>query len=188
MASFADRKAAAGEDHPIQHVCFKFPLPHFHLSCTCSHLYTLASKQLPAPSLKHHQVSQSQTAVDCDLPVRVRITTFVCASINSVPVGNLALTGNSHLRFFSSWIVPRSIARPQITKCGPVSLQAEGSGVFQPLPWQIQQVRTRKRGTEYQPKNIKRKRTHGWIKRLSSQGGIEVLLRRMLKGRKSLSH
>ncbi|KAG7266818.1 LOW QUALITY PROTEIN: hypothetical protein CRUP_008651 [Coryphaenoides rupestris] len=66
--------------------------------------------------------------------------------------------------------------------------QAEGSGVFPQLPWQYQQVRTKKRGMEYQPKNIKRKRTHGWIKRVSSKGGIEVLLRRMLKGRKSLCH
>ncbi|KAL7842555.1 hypothetical protein SRHO_G00242440 [Serrasalmus rhombeus] len=58
-----------------------------------------------------------------------------------------------------------------------------------PLPsWQYQQVRTGKRGTEYQPKNIKRKRTHGWIKRISTQSGIEVILRRMLKGRRSLTH
>lgn len=107
---------------------------------------------------------------------------------HSIPVGNSVQAGTSHLRYFSSWIVPRSAARPQISRCGPISLQAEGSGVFQQPQWQYQQVRTRKRGTEYQPKNIKRKRTHGWIKRLSSQGGIEVLLRRMLKGRKSLSH
>ncbi|KAM3604393.1 uncharacterized protein V6R79_010489 [Siganus canaliculatus] len=106
----------------------------------------------------------------------------------SIPTRNLALTGTSHLRLFSSWNAPRSEIAPQISRCGPLSSQAEGSGVFKQLPWQYQQVRTRKRGTEYQPKNIKRKRTHGWIKRLSSQGGIEVLLRRMLKGRKSLSH
>ncbi|KPP66211.1 39S ribosomal protein L34, mitochondrial-like [Scleropages formosus] len=65
---------------------------------------------------------------------------------------------------------------------------AELRPVFQPLPWSHQQARTVKRGTEYQPKNLKRKRTHGWIKRISSRGGIEVILRRMLKGRKSLSH
>lgn len=111
---------------------------------------------------------------------------FNQCSFNSLSVGNL--TGTSHLRLFSNWIVPKSAAQPLISKCGPLSSQAEGSGVFQQLPWQYQQVRTRKRGTEYQPKNIKRKRTHGWIKRLSSKGGIEVLLRRMLKGRKSLSH
>lgn len=107
---------------------------------------------------------------------------------HSIPLGNSVQAGTSHLRSFSNWIVPRSAAGPQISRCGPISLQAEGSGVFQQPQWQYQQVRTRKRGTEYQPKNIKRKRTHGWIKRLSSQGGIEVLLRRMLKGRKSLSH
>lgn len=106
-------------------------------------------------------------------------------SLNSTSAGTL--TGTSHLRLFSSWILPRFSA-PLISRCGLVSSQAEGSGVFQQPSWQYQQVRTRKRGTEYQPKNIKRKRTHGWIKRLSSKGGIEVLLRRMLKGRKSLSH
>uniref|UniRef100_A0A663N614 Large ribosomal subunit protein bL34m n=1 Tax=Athene cunicularia TaxID=194338 RepID=A0A663N614_ATHCN len=50
------------------------------------------------------------------------------------------------------------------------------------------QIRTKARGNEYQPNNRKRKRTHGWIKRISTPAGIEVILRRMLKGRKSLSH
>ncbi|XP_068517697.1 large ribosomal subunit protein bL34m [Anas acuta] len=54
--------------------------------------------------------------------------------------------------------------------------------------WSLQQVRLKARGNEYQPNNRKRKRTHGWIKRISTPGGIEVILRRMLKGRKSLSH
>ncbi|CAI5641623.1 large ribosomal subunit protein bL34m [Oreochromis niloticus] len=107
--------------------------------------------------------------------------------VRSIPTGHL--TGASYLRSFSSWIGPGAAARPQVFKASDtISSQAEGSGVFQQVPWQYQQVRTRKRGTEYQPKNIKRKRTHGWIKRISSQGGIEVILRRMLKGRKSLSH
>ncbi|XP_067824839.1 39S ribosomal protein L34, mitochondrial [Heptranchias perlo] len=56
------------------------------------------------------------------------------------------------------------------------------------FPWNQQQVRTKKRGTEYQPKTIKRIRTHGWQKRISTRGGIEVILRRMLKGRTSLTH
>ncbi|XP_078412481.1 large ribosomal subunit protein bL34m [Cetorhinus maximus] len=56
------------------------------------------------------------------------------------------------------------------------------------FPWSQGQVRTKKRGTEYQPKTIKRIRTHGWQKRISTRGGIEVILRRMLKGRKSLTH
>ncbi|XP_009699320.1 PREDICTED: 39S ribosomal protein L34, mitochondrial, partial [Cariama cristata] len=54
--------------------------------------------------------------------------------------------------------------------------------------WNHQQIRTKARGNEYQPNNRKRKRTHGWIKRISTPAGIEVILRRMLKGRKSLSH
>ncbi|XP_048144273.1 39S ribosomal protein L34, mitochondrial [Corvus hawaiiensis] len=58
-----------------------------------------------------------------------------------------------------------------------------------PVPaWNFQQIRGKSRGNEYQPNNWKRKRTHGWIKRISSASGIAVILRRMLKGRKSLSH
>ncbi|XP_039878056.1 39S ribosomal protein L34, mitochondrial [Simochromis diagramma] len=107
--------------------------------------------------------------------------------VRSIPTADL--TGTSYFRWFSSWIGPGAAARTQVFKASDtISSQAEGSGVFQQVPWQYQQVRTRKRGTEYQPKNIKRKRTHGWIKRISSQGGIEVILRRMLKGRKSLTH
>uniref|UniRef100_UPI00398E5B38 large ribosomal subunit protein bL34m n=1 Tax=Pristiophorus japonicus TaxID=55135 RepID=UPI00398E5B38 len=65
-----------------------------------------------------------------------------------------------------------------------------GTGVLaaQIFPWCQQPVRTKTRGTEYQPKTIKRIRTHGWKKRISTRGGIEVILRRMLKGRKSLTH
>uniref|UniRef100_A0A2K6UFF7 Large ribosomal subunit protein bL34m n=3 Tax=Euarchontoglires TaxID=314146 RepID=A0A2K6UFF7_SAIBB len=51
-----------------------------------------------------------------------------------------------------------------------------------------QQARGKARGNEYQPSNIKRKHKHGWIRRLSTPAGVQVILRRMLKGRKSLSH
>uniref|UniRef100_A0A8C3UFT0 Large ribosomal subunit protein bL34m n=1 Tax=Catharus ustulatus TaxID=91951 RepID=A0A8C3UFT0_CATUS len=58
-----------------------------------------------------------------------------------------------------------------------------------PVPaWSFQQIRGKSRGNEYQPNNWKRKKTHGWIKRIRTPGGIAVILRRMLKGRKSLSH
>ncbi|KAJ7308375.1 hypothetical protein JRQ81_008915 [Phrynocephalus forsythii] len=56
------------------------------------------------------------------------------------------------------------------------------------VPWSHQPARGKARGNEYQPSNIKRKHKHGWIKRIRSASGIEVILRRILKGRKSLSH
>ncbi|KAI5185674.1 39S ribosomal protein L34, mitochondrial [Manis pentadactyla] len=50
------------------------------------------------------------------------------------------------------------------------------------------QTRGKARGNEYQPSNIKRKHKHGWVRRLSTPAGVQVILRRMYKGRKSLSH
>ncbi|XP_033926756.1 large ribosomal subunit protein bL34m [Melopsittacus undulatus] len=77
---------------------------------------------------------------------------------------------------------------------GALELPLRGHLPFKPVgispvcPWTHQQIRTKARGNEYQPNNRKRKRTHGWIKRISTPAGIEVILRRMLKGRKSLTH
>uniref|UniRef100_UPI00358F3E36 large ribosomal subunit protein bL34m n=1 Tax=Myxine glutinosa TaxID=7769 RepID=UPI00358F3E36 len=62
------------------------------------------------------------------------------------------------------------------------------SPAFGSRAWLTVSLRGRTRGNEYQPKHIKRKHTHGWMKRISSRNGIETILRRMLKGRKSLSH
>ncbi|XP_075707356.1 large ribosomal subunit protein bL34m [Rhinoderma darwinii] len=82
-------------------------------------------------------------------------------------------TLSSLFRSFNQTEIPSS-------RCGILS---------QTLPsnWSFLPVRTKKRGMEYQPKFLKRQRTHGWIKRISTRGGIEVILRRMLKGRKSLT-
>ncbi|KAM9369241.1 large ribosomal subunit protein bL34m [Phaethornis superciliosus] len=63
-----------------------------------------------------------------------------------------------------------------------------GPGSVPGSPWGLPQLRNRSRGNEYQPNNRKRKRTHGWIRRISTPGGVAVILRRMLKGRKSLTH
>ncbi|KAJ3014636.1 hypothetical protein HKX48_005035 [Thoreauomyces humboldtii] len=43
-------------------------------------------------------------------------------------------------------------------------------------------------GNEYRPSNLKRKRRHGFLKRLRTLNGRKMLKRRMLKGRKWLSH
>ncbi|MBN3280045.1 DDA1 protein, partial [Polyodon spathula] len=84
-----------------------------------------------------------------------------------------------------SWILSQAVAERPSVPCHGLVGHREGAGVLQrlggtALPWSHQQVRTRKRGTEYQPSNIKRKRTHGWIKRISTQGGIEVPLEGVL--------
>ncbi|XP_060038401.1 large ribosomal subunit protein bL34m [Erinaceus europaeus] len=74
---------------------------------------------------------------------------------------------------------------------GPRSGSAALLGGRCPQPWGgpgVQPSRGRTRGTEYQPSNIKRKHKHGWTRRLSSPAGVQVVLRRMCKGRKSLSH
>ncbi|KAI8894559.1 ribosomal protein L34 [Globomyces pollinis-pini] len=49
-------------------------------------------------------------------------------------------------------------------------------------------IRTVTYGREYQPNTLKRKRSYGFLARLKSYNGRRILKRRMLKGRKFLTH
>ncbi|KAL0966674.1 hypothetical protein UPYG_G00298240 [Umbra pygmaea] len=111
----------------------------------------------------------------------------VINSISRIAAPQLPGSSGPQSRTLSGWVLSQTSVQTQTFLSGPLTSHAEGAKGFQQL-WYFQQIRTNKRGAEYRPKNIKRKRTHGWIKRISTRGGIEVILRRMLKGRKSLSH
>ncbi|KAG0707303.1 ribosomal protein L34-domain-containing protein [Suillus ampliporus] len=50
------------------------------------------------------------------------------------------------------------------------------------------QRRFASRGTEYQPSQRKRKRKHGFLARKKTATGRKTLARRLLKGRRFLSH
>ncbi|KAK1924499.1 ribosomal protein L34-domain-containing protein [Papiliotrema laurentii] len=56
------------------------------------------------------------------------------------------------------------------------------------LSFQPMQVRYRTMGAFYQPSQRKRKRKHGFLSRVRTHNGRKMLQRRMLKGRRFLSH
>ena len=55
-------------------------------------------------------------------------------------------------------------------------------------PSALLQVRFATYGQEYQPSTLRRKRRYGFLKRLRTIGGRKILQRRMMKGRKYLTH
>ncbi|KAI8483590.1 39S ribosomal protein L34, mitochondrial [Branchiostoma belcheri] len=62
------------------------------------------------------------------------------------------------------------------------------SGLSRALPRFTQPSCSATMGRNYQPSNTRRWNVHSYETRLKTRGGIEVLLRRMLKGRHNLAH
>ncbi|KAF8647155.1 hypothetical protein AX16_006986 [Volvariella volvacea WC 439] len=83
-----------------------------------------------------------------------------------------------------SWLLPN---RSSILSCTPAQAHETTAHTSQVLG-SLLQMRNAQRGTEYQPSQRKRKRKHGFLARKRSIGGRKVLIRRMTKGRKYLSH
>ncbi|CAG2106823.1 unnamed protein product [Medioppia subpectinata] len=55
-------------------------------------------------------------------------------------------------------------------------------------PIQVMSCRHNVRWHFEKPNEVKRIRTHGWLKRISTPKGRQIIMRRILKGKQVLSH
>ncbi|XP_047506112.1 39S ribosomal protein L34, mitochondrial [Pieris napi] len=73
-------------------------------------------------------------------------------------------------------------------KQGLFLAQPPSSNLVKPESCLLSLVRTKVRCYFPRPNEVKRVRRHGWEKRMSSQNGRRVIMRRLLKGRHVLTH
>ncbi|GAA6016657.1 hypothetical protein JCM10207_000137 [Rhodosporidiobolus poonsookiae] len=82
----------------------------------------------------------------------------------------------------------RSSLRPSLAPSSLSSSSILPLLAASPAAQPLGQLRTAVYGAEYQPSQVKRKRTHGFLARRRTRNGRKILTRRWMKGRKYLSH
>mgnify|MGYP000942053052 CR=1 FL=1 len=101
-----------------------------------------------------------------------------CRSISS-----MFITRSNTVRLF----IPRSSNVPLSNTMNSIISNESITPIVNQSIVLLESRRFKTSGTEYQPSNLRRKRKHGFLKRLKTHSGRLILKRRMLKGRKKLS-
>ncbi|KAH6568388.1 hypothetical protein BASA50_000033 [Batrachochytrium salamandrivorans] len=90
-------------------------------------------------------------------------------------------------RQLSSLSISSGIGR-QLLIAAPTSISRSATVMRRALVFQGMSVRHATYGQEYQPSTLVRKRRFGFLARLKTLNGRKILKRRMIKGRKRLTH
>lgn len=130
----------------------------------------------------------------------IRLVIVTHSSLTTLPTG-LDLVNNSNLPECSllllhhilpsllyrmSWF--SSVVSRGFSLSSAASLPGASFLLGRVFPIFQQPCRYNRRGMEYQPNNLQRKRKHGYLARLRTRSGRKILERRREKGRKFLSH
>lgn len=105
----------------------------------------------------------------CRMAVPTSATRISTISSMAISLSTLTIVSPTRSSILSSFLSRPSLAAPPFGQC-------------------TLGLRFVTYGREYQPSQLVRKRRHGFLARKRSKGGRRILKRRMLRGRKSLSH